>query len=562
MKVLIIGGYGTFGFGMAERLSDEAGLELILAGRNFDKAKAACDRLSGAAKFTPLKLDRNALALDFKPDLIVDASGPFQAYDGVPVIEYCETHKIQYADISDDGEFVKAVTKRANTDITLISGLSTCPVLSAIGLREIEARIGPAETVTIGIAPSPKADLGRNVVAAVASYAGQNTVPVQRQGQAQLAAGMTETRRETICVPGGLPLPPLPFALADAPDALVLPQSFPALTDIWTGAGTRPVWLHMVLVQLSRFVARRDKTSLAKYARLFHWGRDLFKYGVHRGGMFVRAANKTGEASWHLIAEGDHGPRIPALPVVALIRKMLRSEVLPSGAYSGDEIIGLNDLAPEFARLDITYGIQFDGAATPVYEKIMGDAYARFHPAIAELHRTGDKVRIFKGQCDVTRGRNPLSHIVAAIMGFPKSGTSVPVTVTVTPDSAGETWERNFDGKTFSSHHSLGTGKWARHITERFGPIRMQMAILEEDGKLRIDTRGWSLFGLLLPRFLKPAGDVYETQDEQGRFVFHVDLKAPLFGRLCKYHGWLEPIEKAGAKEISPVDNGSPQTRA
>ena len=178
---------------------------------------------------------------------------------------------------------------------------------------------------------------------------------------------------------------------------------------------------------------------------------------------------------------------------------------MPTGAYSGDEIIGLDDLAPEFAKLDITYGLQFDGAETPVYEKIMGEAYARFHPAIAELHRTGDKVRIFKGQCDVTRGRNPLSHIVAAVMGFPRSGKSVPVTVTVTPDAAGETWERNFDGKKFSSHHSLGTGKWARHITERFGPIRMQMAILEEDGKLRIDTRGWSLFGLLLPRFLKPC---------------------------------------------------------
>ena len=278
--------------------------------------------------------------------------------------------------------------------------------------------------------------------------------------------------------------------------------------------------------------------------------------------MFVRAANQTGEASWHLIAEGNHGPRIPALPVVALIRKMGRGEVLPSGAYSGDEIIDLTDLTPEFAKLAITYGLQFDSAATPAYEKIMGEAYARFHPAIAELHRTGDEVRIFKGQCDVTRGHNPLSHIVAAVMGFPKSGTAVPVTVTVTPDSVGETWERNFDGKKFSSHHSLGTGKWARHITERFGSIRIQMAILEEAGKLRIDTRGWSLFGVPLPSFLKPAGDVYETQDDKGRFVFHVDLKAPLFGRLCKYHGWLEPVEKASAKEISPPTNGSPQTRA
>ena len=562
MKVLIIGGYGTFGFGMAERLSNEAGLELILAGRNFEKAKAACARLSGAAKFTPLKLDRNAIALDFKPDLIVDASGPFQVYDGAPVLDYCETHKIHYADISDDGAFVNAICARENNDIMLVSGLSTCPVLSAIGLREIEKHIGAAETVTIGIAPSPKADLGRNVVAAVANYAGQKTVPVLRAGRSMDVAGITETRRETICVPGGLPLPPLPFAVADAPDALALPKSFPELTDIWTGAGTRPVWLHMTLVRLSRFVASSRKASLAKYAGFFHWGRELFKYGAHRGGMFVRAANQTNEASWHLIAEGDHGPRIPALPMVALIRKMLREQTLPMGTYSGDEIIGLEDLAPEFAKLDITYGLQFDGAETPVYEKIMGSAYKDLYPAIAELHRTGDKTRLFKGACNVTRGRNPLSHIVAAVMGFPKSGTAVPVTVTVTPDAIGETWERNFNGKRFSSHHSLGQGKWARHITERFGPIRIQMAILEDAGKLRIDTRGWSLFRLPLPSFLKPSGDVYETQDEQGRFVFHVDLNAPLLGRLCKYHGWLEPVEKAGAKEISPSPNGSPQTRA
>lgn len=259
--------------------------------------------------------------------------------------------------------------------------------------------------------------------------------------------------------------------------------------------------------------------------------------------MFVRAANKSGEASWHLIAEGDDGPRIPALPVVALIRKMLRGEVIITGSYSGDQLIGLTELAPEFAKLAITYGLQYDSAKTPIYEKIMGDAYRRFHPAIAELHRTGDG-RVFKGTCDVTRGRNPLSHIVAAVMGFPKSGTAVPVSVTVTPDAQGEIWVRNFGGQKFQSHHSLGQGKWARHITERFGPIRIKMAILEEAGNLRIQTQGWSFFGIPLPAFLKPSGDVYETQDAQGRFVFHVDLKAPLFGRLCKYHGWLEPENK------------------
>ncbi len=548
MRVLIIGGYGTFGFGMAERLSNEAELELILAGRNLAKAKVACAKLSGAATFTPLHLDRNTLALDFKPDLIIDASGPFQAYAKnnapQPVIQYCLTHGIPYADISDDGAFVAAVMTQdvaaKTSNIPLISGLSTCPVLSAIGLREVERIIGPASDVMIGIAPSPKAELGRNVVAAVANYAGQKQVSVLRDNALINIAGLTEVRHETICVPGDVPLPRLPFALADAPDAWTLPEDFNALDNIWTGAGTRPIWLHRFLVFLSRAVARGLAPKLTPFAGLFHRVRGMFRFGVHRGGMVVHASNADNEASWHLVAEGDHGPRIPALPVVALIRKMLRGETIASGAYSGHQIIGLPELAPEFAALNIAYGLHFDGQDTPVYEQVMGEAFTRLHPAIIEQHLTGEG-RIYSGACKVTRGRNPLSHIVAAVIGFPKSGTDIPVSVTVVPTATGEKWTRNFGGKKFSSHHSLGRKKWARHVTEKFGIIAIHMAILEDAGDLRIEVQGWSIFGFPLPRFLRPGGDVYETHDDQGRFVFHVDLKAPLFGRLCKYEGWLTP---------------------
>lgn len=542
MKVLIIGGYGTFGFGIAKCLSDEFGLELILAGRNIEKAKAACASLSGAAIFTPLRLDRNEMDLDFTPDLIIDASGPFQAYDEASVVDYCLANKIPYADISDDGNFAMNVKNRKSSDIPLISGLSTCPVLSAIGLREIERVIGAATDVTIGIAPSPKAKLGRNVVGAVMRYAGQPEVTVRRQAKSAIVHGVTEVRHETICVPGEVPLPRLPFAVADSPDALVLPKAFPKLDHIWTGAGTRPIWMHRLLVALSRAVSKGLFPKLAPFTDLFHKVRRLFPFGVHRGGMIVRASSEAGEASWHLVAEGDHGPLIPTLPVVALVRNMLRGNIPLPGTYSGDEIIGLSDLAPEFETLDISYGLQCDGADLPPYEKIMGDAYAEFHPAIADLHRT-DNGRIFTGACTVTRGRNPLSHLVAMVVGFPKSGVDVPVSVTVTPDAKGELWTRDFAGKTFSSHHSMGVGRHSRLITERFGPLAIHMAILTENGDLRIKTQAWSILGIPLPKFLKPGGDVFETQDEKGRFVFHVDLRAPLFGRLCKYEGWLIPQE-------------------
>lgn len=546
MNVLIIGGYGTFGFRIAQGLCNEEGLSLFLAGRNLDKARAACSRLSGDTKFIPLELDRDHVSLNFKPDLIIDASGPFQNYIGSPVLVYCLEHGIDYADLSDNGQFVQDVKQAdkaaIDANIRAVSGLSTCPVLSAIGLREIEANIGLLTHAMIGIAPSPKADLGRNVIGAVMSYAGQQSVPVRRKGKTEIVAGLTEIREATICAPGDMPLPFLPFAVADAPDAILLPNSFRDITDIWTGAATRPVWLHRCLVILARAISFGILPKMTKLAGFFYRARGLFRFGIHRGGMIVSGRNSNKAASWHLVAEGDHGPFVPTLPAVALVKHYLNNNIPAYGAYSGDEVIDLKDLKPELEKLSISYGLQYDGHDRPVYKAVLGDAYERLSPAIQDLHRTGAG-RHFSGMCNVTRGRNPLSHIVAMIMGFPKSGENIAVSVTVKPDETGEHWTRDFGGKIFSSHHSQGTGRWSRHVTEKFGPIAIHMAILEEFGNLWIETTGWSIFGLALPRVLKPGGDVYETQDALGRFQFHVDLTTPFFGRLCKYEGWLIDAE-------------------
>ena len=548
MRVLIIGGYGTFGRRIAERLSNVGGLELILAGRSLAKAEAACTALSGAANFMPLRLDRTeplTAQIATPPDLLIDASGPFQNYDpadsNLPV-RYALSVGCDYADLSDDGQFCAAMmaldTEAKAAGIAVMTGLSTCSVLSAIGLREIAAQIGPVEDVTIGIAPSPKADLGRNVVGAIARYAGQETVAVVKAGTRQMQHGLLDGRKATICVPGDVPLPRLLFSLADAPDAWLLPQDFPELQNIWIGAGTRPQWLHRSLVGLSHIVARTG-LNLSPLTGLFHRARGWVRFGQHRGGMIVRGANTSGAASWHLVAEGDHGPMIPALPTVALIRKYLAGAQPEPGAYAGHTVVALPDLKPEFARLEIAYGLQFDGGTLPVYEHVMGDGYAALLPAIQALHRTGDGRR-FAGRCKITRGRNPLSWLVAEVFRFPKAGEEISVELDIIPTETGELWRRNFAGRVMQSHHTVGTGRWARHVTETFGPIRIHMAILEEAGRLRIKTRGWSIFGLPLPHVLCPGGDVYETQDAHGRFHFHVDLRAPGFGRLCKYEGWLE----------------------
>ena len=49
LKVLILGGYGTFGGRLAQLLADEERLTLIVAGRSLAKAQAFCTSLRPAA---------------------------------------------------------------------------------------------------------------------------------------------------------------------------------------------------------------------------------------------------------------------------------------------------------------------------------------------------------------------------------------------------------------------------------------------------------------------------------------------------------------------------------
>jgi hypothetical protein len=47
LKVLILGGYGTFGGRLARLLADEERLILLIAGRSLARAESFCARLVG-----------------------------------------------------------------------------------------------------------------------------------------------------------------------------------------------------------------------------------------------------------------------------------------------------------------------------------------------------------------------------------------------------------------------------------------------------------------------------------------------------------------------------------
>ena len=95
--ILILGGYGIFGGRLVQLLAEEARLTLLIAGRSRARAEAFCATLGCAASAIPTAFDRERDVEQqlraVEPDLVVDASGPFQAYGENPYRVVSEIEK-------------------------------------------------------------------------------------------------------------------------------------------------------------------------------------------------------------------------------------------------------------------------------------------------------------------------------------------------------------------------------------------------------------------------------------------------------------------------------------
>nr|WP_253913333.1 SDR family oxidoreductase [Pseudoruegeria sp. HB172150] len=547
---MILGGYGVFGGRLAYLIRDMP-VTALIAGRSEAKARAFCKQVGGTATFQPLALDRDAIAdalASHQPDIVIDASGPFQQYTGdrYAVIRACIAARVNYLDFADAADFVFGVpqfdAQARAVNVFVLSGVSSFPVLTAAVLREIAQRM-EIEDVTGGIAPSPYAGIGLNVMRAVIGYAG---APVQllRDGAETTAPGLAETRYYTVAPPGRLPLRHLRFSLVDVPDLRVIPPEYPTMRSIWMGAGPVPDILHRALNLLARLRARGWLPSLIPAAPSFYRVLNLMKFGEHRGGMFVEAKGHADghpvTISWHLLAEDDDGPMIPSMAIEALLRKAVAGTLPAPGARAATQALDLADYESLFATRTITTGFRDSRDETAaVYPALLGSAYKDLPPKIQSLHK-GKTIRTWQGEAEVTPGDNALARGTARLFGFPTRPGTVPVNVTFTPDGKGELWRRDFDGQILKSHQSPGTGRNHRLLLERFGPFAVALALVFDDGKLRLVPRRWTFLGLPLPRAILPGGDSHETEQD-GRFRFHVDIRAPLLGRIVRYRGWLQP---------------------
>lgn len=563
MKVLILGGYGTFGARLARLLARDGRLTLIIAGRSRVKAQALCDRLDGAALREPLVYDRNRdpaqMLAALRPNLVVDAAGPFQSYGEDPyrLVRACIEAGANYLDLADAADFVSGIgafdAAAREAGVFAVSGLSTFPALSSAVVTSLADDLDRITVIRAGVAPSPRAGVGLNVVRAIASYAGK-PLPVIVNGEARTRPAIIESARRSIGVPGGLPLRNTLFTLAETPD-LTLAKTWPkaaGLRELWTAAGPRPELLHRMLRMLARLVRLRILPSLTPLAEVLHWGSTVFTWGEHRGGMFVELEGDGPDGpvkrAWHLVAEGDDGPFIPSIGAATVIRRLLDGAGPPPGARPAAGEVTLADYEAVFETLHIRTGVwNAPPAAAPLYQRVLGEAWSRLPAPIRAMHEL-DGEKIVTGEATVIRGKGPLAWLVGLVMGFPKAGEGVPVTVKFTARTLGsrrgELWRRTFAGQSFQSFQEDGRGRSEGLVVERFGPIGIAMAVLVEGERLVLAIRRVTVFGIPLPSWLRPGGVAYEHTAD-GRFNFFVEIRAPLAGLIVGYRGWL--TESSGA---------------
>jgi hypothetical protein len=556
MKILILGGYGMFGGRLCQLLASDQRLSLYIAGRSLEKASEFCRTLPLGAERIPILLNRDQDALrntlqKIKLDLLIDATGPFQVYGNDPyrLVKACIAHSVNYMDFADGSDFVKGISQfdeeAKEHGLYVLSGVSSFPVLTAAVVRCLSTDMVELSHIRGGIAPSPFAKVGMNVIRAIAAYSGKK-LPLKRHGHASFGYAMTETMRYTICPPGYLPLRSTRFSLVDVPDLQVLPELFPSIDSIWMGAGPTPEILHRMLNAFAWLVRWRIITSLSLLAPLFYHAINHLRWGKHRGGMFVEVSGTKHDGekctrSWHMIAEGEDGPFIPCMALEALIHRNLENAKPPAGARPASLDLELSDYENLFSVRNIVTGQRESipiESKQRLFPRLLGEAWHSLPVQLRSLH---DSVMEFQasGRATVERGKGWCASLLAMIFGFPLENQDVPVNFSASAVKTTEKWVRSFGNRKFSSELTIGTGNFDKLLCERFGPFKFGVALVVNEGRLFYVVREWNIFNIPLPAAWAPGGNSYEFQ-EDGKFHFNVEITQPFIGIIVKYRGWLE----------------------
>ncbi len=364
-RILIVGGYGAFGTHAGRLLARDAGLELIIAGRNGARAREAAAALSAgaAAKVGHATLDAACVgAADLEalaPSVVVNASGPFQS-DAYVLAKAAIGAGCHYVDLADLRAFVTGIvaldTAARAAGVEVVSGASSVPGLSSAVVVVCAAEFARLESIEIAISPGNSFDPGEATVASILAGLGR-PIEALEGGAKRSLHGWQGLRRKAF--PG---LGRRWLSNVDVPDLALFPEHYRELETVRFGAGLEVASFHLGLWGLAVLARARvigDPRRLA--GPLLAVKRRLSFLGSDRGGMTVDltgigADGDKCQICWHLVAGSGHGPYIPAIPAVIVARRLARNKGIEPGARACFGLFTPDDFIAEARGLDIVVG--------------------------------------------------------------------------------------------------------------------------------------------------------------------------------------------------------------
>jgi hypothetical protein len=369
MRVLVLGGYGVFGSRAVERLARPSPgnetaprLDIIIAGRDKRAAEAEAVRHQGrtASRIEAARLDTATLsAADLKAldvQIVLNTAGPFQGQDHRVARASIEAGA-HYVDLADARAFVAGIREldRDATDagILVASGASSVPALACAVIEHLAPDVGALRSLIYGITPGNSFDPGLATVEAILGGLGQPFMALI-DGRRQVVHGWQPLRREAIDGLGTRW-----FGSCDVPDLDLFPPRFPTLRTQKFVAGVEVKLFQAALWALS-WAARAGVTPRpVRLARpLLGIKRRLMFLGSDRGGMFLCLEGEAPDGTpmtrrWELVAGSGHGPYIPAIPAVLIVRALAGGRLRTRGAMPALGLMTLADFSAEVADLDI-----------------------------------------------------------------------------------------------------------------------------------------------------------------------------------------------------------------
>lgn len=325
-KVMILGGYGTFGSRIAELLVRDK-IPVVLVGRNAKKLDDINGKLNSALVDTlniDAHIELDTYLQDIKPNVLINTIGPFQNAD-YKIAKACIKAGVHYIDLADAREYVNNINvldaNARENNIAVISGASTVPTLSSAVLEYYAPQFDEIETVRFGISPGQRIDRGLATTRAILGYVGKR---LKGCAGHKKRFGWQDNYRQKYTK-----LRARWMANCDVPDLDLLPEKF-GLKSIQFSAGMELSFIHFGIWGLGWLRRLGLPLPLEKFAPALLKASKFFNFlGTDHGAMHVTMQGiKDGESlckTWFIYGFDGDGPYIPCAPAVVLAKVLLEN---------------------------------------------------------------------------------------------------------------------------------------------------------------------------------------------------------------------------------------------